>query len=79
MTYTLYQQVLDTIEPRETFTQRLLEWAALNNIGQQELAVEAEIDPANLSKFKLGRRAPSLETMLRLEAAATRLIDGDEG
>lgn len=69
---------LDELKARYGEPERFLEHAraqmALHNIAKRALAREAGIDHSQLRGWFNGRVTPTLESMLRLDAALKRLI-----
>lgn len=56
------------------FCETLWDLMQLNRVKQYQLAREAGMDRSRVNKYLRIRRRPSLETMLRLDAALTRIL-----
>jgi transcriptional regulator with XRE-family HTH domain len=72
----VYNMALELIEPREVFASRLAGRLRLHGKTQADLSIMSGISAAQISRYMHGRAQPSMETMLRLEAAADKLIYG---
>lgn len=71
---------MDSIQARfgtpAEFIDRLKAALALHNIRHAHLAREAGVCPTQISRWFSGRVKPSLETMIRLDNALTRVLYG---
>lgn len=72
----LYGVVLAEIGEPDDFMETLRRRLAMHGIPHAKVALEAGMDPSRVSRYMNRRRVPNLETCLRLDAAADKLIYG---
>lgn len=74
METTFYQQRFGT---PEEFIEALRAKLALHNVSHAKLALAAGVCPTQLSRWMNKRVRPSLESMIRLDAALNTVLYGD--
>lgn len=73
----MYGVVLAEIGRPDEFLEVLRRRLSVHGITHAAVAMRAGIDPSRLSRYMNRRRTPNLETCLRLDEAADKLIYGE--
>lgn len=72
----IYQAALQSVGEPRTYAMRLSTTLRSHGISHSQLALKAGVCPTQLSRWMAGRSVPSLESMLKMNEALDRVLEG---